>query len=555
MRHYLSSLLVLAACTDAPADDPNTTDFTSQLATHAPATPPDLTAQPASDGTASANVATWPTGSTYHAVISENPPANPPDSSLVKTTIGSGSGWFTVGLGLAAGYEVGQVRVSFQHSLGNGATSGDVRVALVYAGNEIASASVPSTTTWTTSTLTFARRTMTADVRDATQLQLRFYLDNTTAGNAGNVRLAWASSDVWKLKAVISGAMTVGYSMPGNSVPAAVSYVALNVDWSQLEPDSAGDQHYTGANWTGPGWATIDNAIAQIDSNPNLKGLRLRVMAGAGAPNFVKGLCTRQVGCTQGVLVNDPHHDIQHCIPCFWQANYQAQYEELMREIARRYDGRDEIREVVDSGCMTVFAEPFVRSHTDKPSNDNVLTAGYTYAGDVACHQAALDVAQDDFIRTRTSIALNPWDEPCLGCNTDDAKHSFPDTAAFISTNAHAKPSLGRKLVLQANHVNWQYGCTGGSPTANDACYLAADSGPKGFQCTDLNELCSYNDSRCITYAITINGVLQGLEASLRQADNPEGGWFLEIQNGFNWSTVNVSDFNLRDANLQANVN
>ena len=122
-------------------------------------------------------------------------------------------------------------------------------------------------------------------------------------------------------------------------------------------------------------------------------------------------------------------------------------------------------------------------------------------------------------------------------------------------TNPHAKPSLGRKLVLQANHVNWKYGCTGSDPTSNDACFLQSEPGPKGFQTTDQTELCEYNDSRCITYAITVNGKLEGLEAALRQADNPENGWFLEIQSGFNWASVNLSDFNTRDANLEANVN
>jgi len=462
----------------------------------------------------------------------------------VKTVPGTGSGFFTVGLGLAAGYDVAQVRVRVLHSLGNGATAGDLRVVLVDGAQEVASKQVVSTTTWTTDTLVFAHGDITGDIRDASKLSLRFYLDNKTAGGAGNVRVAYANADVWKLKPVISGAMTTGFKLPGSNVPAPVSYAALNVNWSDLEPT---DQHFTGSNWSGAGWTTIDNAIATVRTSASLKGIRLRVMAGADAPAFVMSSCK--------VAVTDPQNGNTNNVPCFWQASFQAQYEELMREIARRYDGVDEIREVVDSACMTTFAEPFVRAHNHKQSNDNLLAAGYTVAGDLACHEAALDVAQNDFIRTRTSIALNPWDEPCAGCGTSDVKHSFPDTAAFVLDNAHARPALGRKLVVQANHLNYAYHCNGGDSYSSDACLIQNEAGPKGFQTTMNNLLCDHNDATCNTYSITIGGVAQGLGPALKVADSPDNGWFLEISTGFDWSTVNLADFTAKDAALEANAN
>jgi hypothetical protein len=524
------------------------------VTTHAPATPKDLVARPTTDGPASSNITTWPTGSALHTVIGETTPDNPPDQSLVKTTPGSGNGFFSVGLGLTAGYDLGQIAVTVQHSIANGATAGNVRVSLVYAGSEVGAKSVTSTTTWTTDVVTFARADWSGDIADASKLQLRFDLNNTTSGGTGNVRVAFASADVWKLKPVIVGTMTTGGNMPPSGVPASLGYAALNVDWKDLEPDSAGNQHFTGNDWTGPGWATITKAIQTVQANPNLKGIRLRIMAGQAAPNFVLGMCTRQVGCSAGVSVLDPQHGTPYCVPCFWQGNYQKEYEELMREVARRFDGADEIREVVDSGCMTTFAEPFVRAHGDKQSNDNLLAAGYTFAGDQGCHEAALDVAQNDFIRTRTSIALNPWDEPCAGCNSNDVTHSFPDTAAFVLDDAHARPSLGRKLVVQANHLNYAYGCSGGDSYSSDACLIKNEAGPKGFQTTMNELLCDHKDATCNTYAISLNGHVEGLEGALRAGD-ADNGWFVEISTGFAWSTINASDFVTRDAALEANAN
>jgi hypothetical protein len=550
----LGTLVLAVGCADSSVDQLG--DVASQVTTHAPATPADLLAHPASDDGASTNIQIWPTGSSAHAAIAEATPANPPDSSLVKTAIGSGSGWFTVGLGLAPSFEVGQVAVHFQHSLGNGATNGAVRVALVVAGQESRAQTVASTTTWTTSTVTFSRRAIGMDIADASDLAVKFYLDNATAGGAGNVRVAWTASDVWKLKPLIKGTMTTGYNLPNYKiVPPAVEYAALNVDWDELEPDANGDQAFDGNPWQGPGWATIDKAVAAVSAGGNLKGIRLRVMAGQKAPLFVKGLCTKSVGCAKGVSVLDPQHGTPYCVPCFWQASYQHQYEDLMREIARRYDRSDAILEVVDSACMTTFAEPFVRAHGHGPSNDNLLAAGYTFAGDLACHQAALDIAQDDFIRTRTSLALNPWDEPCkgTGCGTADVKHSFSDTASFVLDDPHGRPSLGRKLVLQANHLNWQYHCaSGGSSYSSDACLIQNEAGPTGFQTTMNTLLCQTRDNACNTWSIVFGGVLEGLSGSLR-AGALGNGSFVEISTGFSWGTVDRTAFAARDAALEAN--
>jgi hypothetical protein len=160
------------------------------------------------------------------------------------------------------------------------------------------------------------------------------------------------------------------------AVPPGMPFIdsrVVQVSWSALEP---ADQQFTG-----PGWAQIEAARRQGGK------IRLRILAGVQAPAFVKRL--------GGVALSDPEHhtdasgggvaiwnrhDSRPGVTCcFWLPEVLDQYEQLMKEVARRYEDAPQIAEVVASGCMTTYAEPFYRAHADPGSNERLWKAGLTF--------------------------------------------------------------------------------------------------------------------------------------------------------------------------------
>ncbi len=259
--------------------------------------------------------------------------------------------------------------------------------------------------------------------------------------------------------------------------PASATYVDAFVThalWSELEPS---DQSFTG-----PGWASIDTAVK------GGKAVRLRIMAGIQAPNFVKKLGGPAVSspgdgidcaASGGIAVFNPYDKKGGCVPYFWKKGVLDQYEELMQEVAKRYESAPGLREVVDSACMTVYAEPFYRAHADLGSNQRLFAAGLNQATDLACHERAIDIHDAAFPTTRTSLAINTWDIMDPSAPTG-RKTSWPLAKAFADG---ARAQLGGRLVLQNNGLGEAEGCAAGAtPDTSYWCYLKSAGGPKGFQ-------------------------------------------------------------------------
>lgn len=255
--------------------------------------------------------------------------------------------------------------------------------------------------------------------------------------------------------------------------------VVVQVGWKELE---TADQQFDG-----PGW----NKIEQI-RKLGLK-IRLRLFAGVHAPSFVK-----RIG---GPGVGDPEHNIDGsgggvaiwnrwdqrggCIPRFWLPEVLDQYEQLMTEVAKRYENAPEICEVVNSACMTLYAEPFYRAHGDAPSNLRLFQAGLTFEKDRQAHRRALLVHDRLFPQTRTSLAINAWD--MIDDSPSHHQASFTPTYELI---IWARERMGERLVLQNNGTGLEAGWPEtATPRTNHFCFLNATPGPKGFQTRTLARL------------------------------------------------------------------
>lgn len=258
---------------------------------------------------------------------------------------------------------------------------------------------------------------------------------------------------------------------PPASMPFIDSIVVM-VAWNDLEP-------FAGM-FSGKGWNEIERARTLG------KKIRLRIMAGVHAPYFVKAIGNVTsadpkhvpMNCvSSGIAIWNSHDNTGGFVPLFWLPEVLDRYEMLMREVALRYENAPEIVEIVNSACMTLYAEPFYRAHADRDSNERLSKAGLTFEKDRAAHERAIRIHASLFKRTRTSLAVNAWD--IIDSIPPYQKSSFTPTYAFA---AWARSILGERLVLQNNGTGPDAGCFGGTPSSSHFCYLTAVQGPKGFQ-------------------------------------------------------------------------
>lgn len=245
--------------------------------------------------------------------------------------------------------------------------------------------------------------------------------------------------------------------------------------------------------------------------------VRLRILAGIHAPDFVKQLGGPPVSgsgidCSRsgGIAVLNTVDNVGGCVARFWTDQYLLQYEQLMQEIARRFDGTPEgalVLDVVDSACMTIYAEPFYRAHKSSDSHSRLYKAGLTELNDKYCHNQAIDIHNRVFRYTRTSIAFNNW-EILTNSPTNEYRvsttYGLQQAATFI---AESRKKMGDKLVVQNNSLaeDPAEGCPTTALSIN--CYIKLFKQPKGFQTQTWIKL---NSSPSTLYTALDNGLKVG---------------------------------------------
>ncbi|HEX2052649.1 MAG TPA: hypothetical protein VHJ78_02845 [Actinomycetota bacterium] len=263
-----------------------------------------------------------------------------------------------------------------------------------------------------------------------------------------------------------------------------LDHVVVQGDWSEFEPR---DQQFTG-----PGWDRVEEALA----DPDLK-VRLRIQAGRGSPAFVKSQggparsgdgvdCSEEGGIAiaKGRTTTDglAKEASSGCVPYFWTDAFLHQYEQLMTEVSRRYESNPRLLDVVDSACMTFFAEPFIRAGRSGSTNARLFEAGLNEQTDEACHRRSLEIHDRLFPTTRVSLATHSvWQ--IVGdpeTNRNGVTLSWDRQRELLED---LRSRYGGKLVVQNNGLGGGEGCrAGGQGSGTHFCWLASAAPPKGFQ-------------------------------------------------------------------------
>jgi hypothetical protein len=306
------------------------------------------------------------------------------------------------------------------------------------------------------------------------------------------------------LKPGLKGLVWTSGKVPTDAEWSFIKSSVYKIDWADIE--------LTNGNYDFSG---IDGAVAAAHARGG--ALRLRIMAGEGAPQFVKAIGglhmsdpTHGIDCSAGgVAVYNAWDKKGSCVPPFWLTRVIDQYEQLMTAVAARYDNVAEIRDVVDSACMTTYAEPFFRAHAEPGTNARLYAAGLTLDKDRACHTRAIAIHAHAFVHTRTSLAINAWD-----VIDGSADHWTPSTTATLDfVNQVAIPALGKRLVLQNNSLNDTDTCpaSGGALTNYPYCFMKTYAGESGYQTETFARLGATGSDPSVPFSVNEGGLYQAL--------------------------------------------
>jgi hypothetical protein len=129
-------------------------------------------------------------------------------------------------------------------------------------------------------------------------------------------------------------------------------------------------------------------------------------------------------------------------VPFWWKAPVDTAYRNLHVQLAARYDAVPEIREVQISRCTVLYEEPFMRITGDTVALAAFRSNGLTRAVDETCLKDEVK-AHKVWVRTRSVLALNPYQDPATAPKTD---------VAFTNRLAtQCRTVLGNRCVIE-NH-------------------------------------------------------------------------------------------------------
>jgi len=157
---------------------------------------------------------------------------------------------------------------------------------------------------------------------------------------------------------------------------AAFSGIAVDEDWSQLEPE--------------PGqydWTPLDASLASVSefdqAHPTHQlAVKLRVFPGFSAPNWAKS-----IGGPPLSVITNSKSGRTNTLGRWWSESYEAAWSTFQNALAARYDHDPLIAGVQVTSCSTTTDEPFIVNAVDLPPLE---AAGRTTAAYESCLQGAL---------------------------------------------------------------------------------------------------------------------------------------------------------------------
>jgi hypothetical protein len=256
----------------------------------------------------------------------------------------------------------------------------------------------------------------------------------------------------------------------------AIDHVIIHSDWADLEP--TGDNAW---NEGGTGWGRITSMIA---ANPTKK-FALRIFAGENAPGWLKNGAA-------GPCVN-VHYALlgqTFCEPRFWLAAYQAEWAELVAQVAARLGAEPRFLDLIASPCTLHFVENGILGGDD-PSGVRLFNAGLNQTSYRSCvlNSTANQVAQLSAVGIRSSIAVHTnWQVATAQGIQAAGFPAWRDQVLNPLSTTHTD-----KLVFQNNGLGTADNCNPGQQSLTNAttlyCWMAtrsylgpAPNLPVGFQ-------------------------------------------------------------------------
>ncbi len=289
--------------------------------------------------------------------------------------------------------------------------------------------------------------------------------------------------------------------------------------WEELEPTPGQYE---------PGFRRIDETFRKATELG--LSIRLVVVCGENSPAWLKAeVGTVTVHDTAGVAYNPSAAGGRTCAR-WWTTGFGEAYARMQRSLAARYDSHPALAVVDMTRCMSYWPEPFMRQLKEPQNRRNLREAGFSVALDKVAQGEALTTHAQYWKRTRSGIALNPYQE--LADSGDSWKPNMEYTAAFIQ---EAVKVLGARLNLQ-----------------NDSFVSERSQlGPDYWKMFDLirNSGASFGLQPRGTTKESIGDLRKLIEAAIGQ-----GAGYLELVRIYEQSPISKAEFALYDKQLEANA-
>jgi hypothetical protein len=226
-----------------------------------------------------------------------------------------------------------------------------------------------------------------------------------------------------------------------NGLPAAayapdLGGFVINMNWANLQPNGSGTPIVT----TG-----IDNALNAMAALNASTGAhlyaKLRVFIGVNSPAWAKSIGGASFS------VDDTASGVTGSVGRFWTAAFGDSYNNMMQQLAAKYDTDPRIRNVTMSRCTTVYSEPMIRQISSAASVSGFIAAGFTAAQDVSCYEAMVQEVKRDWHYTHASFSFNPYQQ----INTNGTT-----TTTLTVTNqliTYCRQVLGTQCTLENNSL------------------------------------------------------------------------------------------------------
>ena len=278
------------------------------------------------------------------------------------------------------------------------------------------------------------------DVSDGAGNRTTYIAGRTTLDlDAADFTLAGAAPIKPPLRGVVdrNGPPVAGWE------PVLNSFV-VRVNWSDLQPDPSGP--IAAGNAIDQAIASVRAANATARSSQAHLGLKLRIVAGDGAPAWAKALDGPPVAVHDASDGANPD-TTPLTVGRFWTANFGAAYQDLETKLAARYDGVPEVRDVTISRCTLSTVEPFLRTASSTATKANLVAAGFTTGADHTCLEQSVDAHRVTWVHTTSSLAFNPYQQ----IDPDGSDHVDETwTEAMVD---YCRTQLGVRCVLANNSI------------------------------------------------------------------------------------------------------